>query len=152
MKTIALCIAAVSLAVGGSAFAAERAVQIPPPHCEPIVEMKASVKDKDVKFTILTPGQFHFISGVYVGSPITPPGGLPPGDGAILLEGKKGAGVIWTRGNDACITQIVVDIEHRQAAYLPLPVGRDLLLILKGIKSGKDETVAPDDSKDELKL
>jgi hypothetical protein len=57
-------------------------------------------KLSDAKFTPLTPGQFHFAEGVYVGSPGTPEE-LPPGDGALLAQraGEKGGMLIWTRGN-----------------------------------------------------
>ena len=39
--------------------------------------------DAKTHFTTLTPGQFDFVEGIYVGSPATPDG-LPPGDGALL--------------------------------------------------------------------
>ena len=114
------------LLLGGiAALAAERAQAIPAPHCETIQSIEASTKE--AKFTALTPGQFHFMAGVYVASPITPPGGMPPGDGALLIEIKNKAALVWTRGKQACITQIVVDLEHHIAAYVPLPVDAKLL-------------------------
>jgi hypothetical protein len=139
------------LALGGdAAMAAERAQAIPAPHCETIDAMKASTKE--AKFTPLSPGQFHFMAGVYVASPITPPGGMPPGDGALLIEIKDKAGLVWTRGKQACITQIVIDAEHHIAAYVPLPVDAKLLAILRSIKTGADEPVEPDDSHEERRL
>jgi hypothetical protein len=92
------------------------------------------------------------MAGVYVASPITPPGGMPPGDGALLIEIKDKAALVWTRGKQACITQIVVDAEHHIAAYVPLPVDAKLLSILRSIKTGADETVSPDDSSEDRRL
>ena len=80
-------------------LSADRPTRVPAPHCETIDAMKASLKD--AKFTALSPGQFHFMAGVYVASPITPPGGLPPGDGALLIEMKNKAALVWTRGKQA---------------------------------------------------
>jgi hypothetical protein len=149
-KVSALAFVAV-LALGGeAALAADRAQAVPAPHCETIDAMKASVKD--AKFTTLSPGQFHFMAGVYVASPITPPEGMPPGDGALLVEIKDKAALVWTRGKQACITQIVIDLEHRLAAYVPLPIDAKLLSILRSIKTGADETVSPDDSDEERRL
>jgi hypothetical protein len=123
---------------------------IPAPHCETIDAMKASLKD--AKFTSLSPGQFHFMAGVYVASPITPPGGMPPGDGALLVEIKNKAALVWTRGKKACITEVVIDSEQHLAAYVPLPIDPKLLALLRSIKTGVDETVSPDDSDEERKL
>jgi hypothetical protein len=150
MKVSALAFVAVLLASGNAVLAAERTRAAPAPHCETIDAMKASVKD--AKFTILSPGQFHFMAGVYVASPVTPPGGMPPGDGALLIELKDKAAVVWTHGKQACITQIVIDIEHHVAAYAPLPIDAQLLSILRAIKTGADETVNPDDSAEERRL
>lgn len=54
-------------------------------------------------FKALTPGQFHFMQGIYVVLPNTPEG-FPPGNGAILARSKdlNGAIVLWTRGILAC--------------------------------------------------
>jgi hypothetical protein len=131
-----------------AALAAERAV--PPPRCETIDAMKASFKD--AKFTPLSPGQFHFMAGVYVASPVTPPGGMPPGDGALLIEVKDKAAVVWTRGKQACVTEIVVDAERHLASYLPLPLNAGLLAMLRSVKTGADETLPPDDSSEDRKL
>lgn len=119
----------------------------PVPRCETIDAMKAETKG--AKLTLLTPGQFHFAEGVYVGSPLTPHG-LPPGDGGLVIEyGNGRGGVIWTRGKQACITIFVTNEEHHLASYMPMPID---LKVLAGIGTGKDETVAPDDSADERKL
>jgi hypothetical protein len=133
---------------GEVALSAERA--IPAPHCETIEAMKASIKD--ARFTALSPGQFHFMAGVYVASPITPPGGMPPGDGALLIETQNKAALVWTRGKQACITEIVIDTGQHLAAYVPLPIDSKLLALLRSIKTGADETVNPDDSDEDRRL
>ena len=70
----------------------------------------------------LTVGQFHFVEGVYVGSPSTPDG-LPPGDGALLFshEGDKDGIIVWNRGGLACA---------------PIPVNERLIKLIVGIKTG----------------
>ncbi len=150
MKVFALGLVAVLASAGDAARAVERAPAIPAPHCETIDAMKASLKD--AKFTALSSGQFHFMAGVYVASPITPPGGMPPGDGALLIEIKNKAALVWTRGKQACITQIVIDSEQHLAAYVPLPIDATLLALLRSIKTGVDETASPDDSDEERRL
>ena len=149
-KVSALAFVAV-LALGGeAALAADRAQAVPAPHCETIDAMKASVKG--ARLTVLSQGQFHFMAGVYVASPITPPGGMPPGDGALLIEIKDKAAVVWTHGKQACITQVVIDAEHHLAAYVPLPINAELLSILRSVKTSADETADPDDSSEERRL
>lgn len=144
MRSVALALIA-SLAVGGPCYAGERAETMASaePHCQPLSDLKAALKD--AKFTTLTAGQFHFMAGLYVGSPITPPGGLPPGNGAVLIEGPGGSLIVWTRGAkhgpEACITPIVVDVEQHKAMYMPMPITPELLAMLRSIKSGKDEKV-----------
>jgi len=51
-------------------------------------------------FTKTTPAQFHFLQGIYVMNPQTPPG-LPPADGASLAtHGKDPDGqILWTKGD-----------------------------------------------------
>ena len=71
---------------------------------------------------------------------------------ALLIEIKDKAALVWTRGKQACITQIVVDAERHIAAYVPLPLDAKLLSILRSIKSGADETVDPDDSSEDRRL
>jgi hypothetical protein len=90
-------------------------------HCKPIAKLKADF-DEHTHFTPLSPGQFHFVEGVYVGSPSTPEG-LPPGDGALLAthDGDKDGVIVWTRGALACS---------------PLPVPEKLIKLMNGIKTG----------------
>ena len=71
---------------------------------------------------MLTPGQFHFVEGLYVESPTTPEG-LPPGDGALLAthdSGKNGI-IVWTRGPLACA---------------PIPINEKLVKLIAIIKTG----------------
>jgi hypothetical protein len=98
--------------------------------CKALVKLKADF-DAKTHWTQLSPGQFHFVEGVYVGSPSTPEG-LPPGDGAMLAQhdGDKDGVIIWTRGPLACA---------------PLPVPEKLIKLMGAIKTG-----ALDDNGDEL--
>lgn len=158
MKRIAFAIAA-SLALGGSALAAERAAA-PKPLCESFDVLKADLaKDKDsaaVKFTPLSPGEFHFVVGVYAASPFTPPG-PPPGDGAQLMQVGGKSAVVWTRGKTACLSLIATGEknEHGQpvVAYMPMPLSVDLLKALVSIKTGADESFAvPEDTSKDMSL
>ena len=134
MKT-ALFAAAVSLAVGGPAFAAERApaLHAPAPACAPIDKIKADF-DAKTHFVALTPGQFHFAAGIYVGNPSTPEG-MPPGDGALLIthDGSKSGTLVWTRGRNGCS---------------PMTLPEPMLKLLAAIKTGADETLGDDTSED----
>ena len=78
--------------------------------------------DAKTHFAPLTPGQFHFSEGLYVGSPTTPEG-LPPGDGALLAthDGDKGGVIIWTRGPLACS---------------PIAINEKLVKLISDIKTG----------------
>ena len=68
--------------IGATALAAsDRALT---PLCKPLGKLLADF-DAKTHFAPLTPGQFHFSEGLYVGSPTTPEG-LPPGDGALLAN------------------------------------------------------------------
>ena len=58
---------------GGAVLAADKT---PSPPCKPLANLWADF-DAKTHFTALTPGQFHFVEGLYVGSPTTPEG-LPP--------------------------------------------------------------------------
>ncbi len=91
------------------------------PHCKPIVKLKADF-DQHTHFTALSTGQFHFVEGVYVGSPSTPEG-LPPGDGALLAthDGDKNGVIVWTRGTLACG---------------PLPIPEKLIKLIDAVKTG----------------
>jgi hypothetical protein len=101
-----------------------------PARCKALVKLKADF-DAKTHWTQLTPGQFHFVEGVYVGSPSTPDG-LPPGDGAVLAQhdGDKDGVIVWTRGPLACA---------------PLPIPEKLIKLMGSIKTG-----ALDDNGDEL--
>jgi hypothetical protein len=104
--------------IGGTAFAANGKSW---PPCKPLTKLWAEFDNK-THFTTLTPGQFHFVEGIYVGSPTTPPG-LPPGDGALLAthDGVKNGIIIWTRGPLACA---------------PIPINEKLMNLVTGIKTG----------------
>ena len=119
MLAIAL---ATSLTFGGVARTAEG----PSGHaqCKPLAKLKTEF-DAKTHAVPLTAGQFHFIEGVYVGSPSTPDG-LPPGNGAILVthDGDKDGIVIWTRGALACA---------------PIPVNEKLIKLLVSVKTGEGE-------------
>jgi hypothetical protein len=68
------------------------------------------------------PRQFHFVEGIYVGSPTTP-GGLPPGDGALLAthDGAQNGIILWTVGPLVC---------------RPLPISEKLIKLITDIKTG----------------
>lgn len=130
----------IALTVCLSLIAAPALADAYAPHCEPIAKIKEGAKE--AKFTTMTAGQTHFLEGLYVASPITPPGGLPPGNGALLMEVKgKFTGVIWTRGKEGCITPIVANQDTHEAVYMPMPLTPELVALLKRIQSGKDEKV-----------
>jgi hypothetical protein len=102
----------------GTALAAYKT---PAPPCKPLAKLWADF-DARTHFTALTPGQFHFTEGLYVGSPTTPDG-LPPGDGALLAthDGAKNGIIIWTRGPLACE---------------PIPINEKLIKLIASIKTG----------------
>jgi hypothetical protein len=140
-----------TLAFGGSAIAAERA-RMPEPKCESLAKIKADMAD--AKFTVMSVGQYHFLEGAFASSPITPPG-LPPGDGALLIEIDHHAVALWTKGKEVCMTVLVVgqdDEGHPKLAYSPLPISDDLLKGLRSIKTGIKEESGERDHSDELKL
>ena len=99
MKAVALGLVA-ALAMGNAAFAAEK---VPAPKCDNLAKVKAEfAKDpelKAAKFTPLTDGQWHFVEGIFAASEITP-SGLPPGNGAILIQAKNKGSILWVRGKD----------------------------------------------------
>ena len=92
LRTLAIALAA-SFAFGGAAPAAEG--QGAHAQCKALAKLKAAF-DAKTHVVQLTAGQFHFVEGVYVGSP-SAPDGLPPGDGALLLshEGDKDGIIVW---------------------------------------------------------
>ena len=100
------------------------------PPCMPLAKLRAEF-DSKTRFTTLTPGQFHFVEGLYVGSPTTP-AGLPPGDRALLAthDGAKNGIIIWTRGPLACA---------------PIQINEKLINLIASIKTG-----ALDDQGNEL--
>lgn len=91
------------------------------PLCKPLAKLLIEF-DSRTHFMTLTPGQFHFVEGLYVGSPTTPDG-LPPGDGALLAThyGSKDGIIIWTRGPLACA---------------PIPINEKLINLIANIKTG----------------
>jgi hypothetical protein len=104
--------------IRGTALAADKT---PSPLCKPLAKLWADF-DSKTHFTALTPGQFHFVEGLYVGSPTTPKG-LPPGDGGLLAthDGTKNGIIIWTRGLLACA---------------PIPINEELIKLIANIKTG----------------
>ena len=108
-----------SVAFGGAAHAVER--EGAHAQCKVLAKLKAEF-DAKTHVVQLTSGQFHFVEGVYVGSPSTPDG-LPPGDGALLVshDGDKDGIIIWTRGQLACG---------------PIPVNERLIKLIDSIKTG----------------
>ena len=104
--------------IRGTVLAADKT---PSPPCKPLAKLWADFDDK-THLTALTPGQFHFVQGVYVGSPTTPDG-LPPGDGAMLAthDGAANGIIIWTRGPLACG---------------PIQISEKLVNIIAAIKTG----------------
>ena len=104
--------------IRGTALAANKTASLP---CKPLAKLWADF-DAKTHFTALTPGQFHFVEGVYVGSPTTPDG-LPPGDGAMLAtrDGVANGVIIWTRGPLACG---------------PIQISEKLLKLIAAIKTG----------------
>jgi hypothetical protein len=104
--------------IRGAALAADKT---PSPPCKPLAKLWADF-DAKTHFTALTPGQFHFVEGVYVGAPTTPDG-LPPGDGAMLAthDGAPNGVIIWTRGPLACG---------------PIQITEKLIKLIAAIKTG----------------
>ena len=167
MKTIALCIAAVSLAVGGSAFAAERGPEHQMDGANRLLDLQAQIFrrslgldaaerankapsptcetvakmkadfSKGTKITPLNIGQFHFMEGVYVA---TPPVSPPlPADNAVLVQLKAVNLIIWMKSECA--------LEMR-----PTQVSDKLVELLHSIKPVAGEASDAGDSKDELHL
>jgi hypothetical protein len=104
--------------IRGAALAADKTLS---PPCKPLAKLWADF-DAKTHFTALTPGQFHFVEGVYVGAPTTPDG-LPPGDGAMLAthDGAPNGVIIWTRGPLACG---------------PIQITEKLIKLIAAIKTG----------------
>lgn len=106
----------VTLAIGGSPSLAggEKAL-----HCD---RFDASDLGKGFYATKATPGQMHFIAGMWAVLP-SAPGLVPPGDGALIIrkKGEMGGAIAITKGGAAC-------------AILPAPEA--LLRAMAGIKTG----------------
>ncbi len=104
--------------IRGTALAADKT----PSPCKPLAKLWGDF-DAESHFTTLTPGQFHFVEGIYVGSPTTP-GGLPPGDGALpatLHDGAQNGIILWTVGPLVCRR---------------LPISEKLIKLITDIKTG----------------
>jgi hypothetical protein len=108
MKTTALCLA-LSLALGGSAFAAGRAPEgMPDPGIfapfsgtSGCVPMKA-IQAAGAKFMPLKDGSFRFLEGVYIAVPPVSKE-LPPGDKAVLAIGPMGEVMaLFVDGEQTC--------------------------------------------------
>jgi len=58
---------------------------------------------KGYTYTKVTPGQYHFLQGVWAVSPNLP-GDAPPGDGAAVIrkDHTPGGAIAWTRGALVC--------------------------------------------------
>jgi hypothetical protein len=99
MKSPLLCSAFLAgmLALGATARAEE------PQHVCMSLEKAQKRAGKGTVVLPMTPRQFAFLQGVYVGLPSTPDG-LPPGDGAIIIksDADDSAVLVWTRGPLAC--------------------------------------------------
>lgn len=111
------CSVVLGVALAGPAMSSDA----PAPRCKALARLKSDF-DPRVRLTPLTPGQFHFVQGVYVGSPSTP-AGLPPGDGALLAQrdGESGGLIVWTRGPLGCA---------------PIPINDKLVRLISAIKTG----------------
>ena len=78
----------------------------------------------------------------------TPQGLHSPGDGALIsVEVEGHAGIVWTKGKQACITVIAADEQH--AAYMPMPVDKKLV---EAVKTGIGETSSSEDTSKDLHL
>lgn len=129
MKRIALALA-VSLAVGGSAFAGKRAPA--PNECMTLDKLRGQLGG--AKLTPLNISQFYFVLGAFDGAtpPHTP---LPDADNAAIAIGKAGV-VLWMKGK--CLA-------HAQ----PMPVSPEIVAHLQKINPiAGENSDAPDDSQD----
>lgn len=90
-------------------------------NCTALSKVKAQLPD-GATLTALTPGQWNFLRGFYLGAPPTMQGKIP-GTGAALLErkGAKGGMIVWTLNTLAC---------------RPFPVPAEFIAALKGSKTG----------------
>ena len=93
--------------------------------CMPLAKFLKDNKEAGDRVTDLSPGQFHFMVGVYVGSPVTPPG-LPPGDSGLIVNSRTSEHVyvVWTR--------------DKKLACNPMEINVKLLQLLADLKAGGD--------------
>lgn len=134
MKTTALLFAVMSLAVGGSAFAAGKVTAA---DCNTVAKMKADLP-KGVKIVPLNIGQMHFMMGAYAATP--PVGPPPPADNALLIQMNGKSLIIWMQAECA-------------AKQPPMPIPEKFVAILRKINPVAGEASdAPDDSSQDLKL
>jgi len=92
-------IRSVALALAASLFASG-AVAREKTECRPF---EAKGLGKGYTYTKVTPGQYHFLQGVWAMSPSLP-GDTPPGDGAAIIrkDTTPGGVIAWTKGALVC--------------------------------------------------
>ena len=119
---------ALLLIVSSPAIAADKCVSLK------AMQRDLRAVDKDMTAASMTPAQFHFLQGLYVGNPKTPEG-MPPGDGAMIFteSSEDNAVIVWTRGE--------ADSRLACGAW-PIKGAGDLAKILAKVKRG--ETSADD--------
>jgi hypothetical protein len=120
MKIATLCLA-VSLAIGGSAFAAEREPQgagIFTPFAgvgDQCVQLK-TIQAAGAQFMPLKDGSFRLIEGFYVAIPPVSRE-LPPGDRAVLAIGPKGEMMaLIVDGEQTCARFMLPDFMQEMVA------------------------------------
>ena len=66
--------------------------------------------------------------------------GLPPGDGAVLVQAKGHAFLVWTKGDkEACLTALN---DGHSVGYGPLGLSPGALSALKSRQDGQGRAVA----------
>ena len=139
MNKTAVALIAASLAVVGSASAAERA-PAHAPICITLDKLKADIKGvKGAKLMPLNPGQLHYMWGVYSGT--APVGPHPDADSAVLVELGGKSMVIWMNGKPSC-----------QAKQPPMAIPNQMAAEIKTINPSPGETVDGDDSSEDRSL
>lgn len=107
-------LALVALLIAGPALAQSM-------HCYPLSMMRHSIEEAGGKLIDLTPEQFQFMRGVFVGFPPTSTE-LPPGDHAVMgVLGNDGGGVLFIDGDQACdagaISPSMRQIDYRRRRW-----------------------------------
>ena len=71
--------------------------------CVDIKIPKNAITSRHGDWITVTAGQYHFLEGIYVLNPSTPPG-LPPGSGAVYahIPGDQSGVVFFIKGTQAC--------------------------------------------------